>query len=48
MGIIQPAHTVKILRIQQPDPVDPRDDRGVTGKGKGKGRGADKQFFPVS
>ena len=42
MGIILPAHTVKTLEIQQPDPAGSRYDQGMNSSGEEKWRGAGK------
>ena len=48
MGIILPAHTVKTLEIQQPDPAGSRYDQGMNSSGEEKWRGAGNHSFYLS
>ena len=45
MGIILPAHTVKTLEIQHPDPAASRHEQGMNGSGEEKWRGAENLSF---
>ena len=47
LGIILPAHTVKTLEIQHPDPAASRQEQGMNGSGEEKWRDAGNHSFYI-